>query len=128
MISLVAFIYLLSLTAATITIEDPSDNNKPKSWAVDNARLADYHVQPILYQVIPTVGKYVYNGTSGTTISHETFSVDKNDTSVIVVTDGASVNIEYANIVKFGYASNLLQSSFFGRCNSFTAEKTILDD
>lgn len=111
---LALLLFCVSLNA-TITIEDPSDVINPADWEADNARLANYHVKPVMYQFIPTVGKYSYKGTQGQTISHEILSVDRNDTSVVVVTDGADVNIEYTNIVKFGYASNLLQSSFFGK-------------
>jgi hypothetical protein len=111
---LLASSLLLALAAATVTIEDPSDTINSAQWAADNAVLADYKdVKPILYQIIPTVGKYVYKGKQ-TSVSHETLSVDANDTSVVVITDKADVSIDYTNIVKFGYASNLLQSSFFG--------------
>lgn len=106
---------LLSCAAvqATITVQDPSDTINPANWAADNARKANYSVPFVAYQFIPTVGPYYYNGTD-TVITQQTLSVHKNDTSVVVITDGADVAIEYSTITKFGYASNLLQSSFYG--------------
>lgn len=112
-----AFVVLLSayLVAATVTIEDPSDTINPNDWASDNAILADYNVAPVMYQFIPVVGPYTYNSSgSAVTVSHQTLSVDQNDTSVVVITDGNNVNMNDIDIIKFGYASNLLQSSFFG--------------
>lgn len=48
------------------------------------------------------------------TESHRTFSVDENDTSVIVVTGGSTAYLQYDTIVKYGYSSNLLEASFYG--------------
>ncbi len=122
MLSLTICLLFASFVSATLTIEDPSDTINPAHWAEDNARLADYKdVTPILYQIIPVVGPYVYNDTT-TTVSHQVLTVDANDTSTIVITDGAKVNIDYSNIVKFGYASNLLQSSFFGTFRDFQSK------
>lgn len=47
-------------------------------------------------------------------IDHESFSVDANDTSVILVAEGASFNGSYLDILKEGYSSNLLYASFWG--------------
>lgn len=47
-------------------------------------------------------------------IDHESFFVDANDTSVILVADGASFNGSYLDILKEGYSSNLLYASFWG--------------
>jgi hypothetical protein len=119
MLSRTICLLFASLASATLTIQDPSDTVNPALWKVDNARLVDYKdVQPILYQIIPVVGQHVYNDTT-TTVSHELLTVDANDTSAVVITDGAKVNIECSDIVKFGYASNLLQSSFFGISRTF---------
>lgn len=40
--------------------------------------------------------------------------MDKNDTSVIVVTDGSTAHFQYDTFVKYGYSSNLLEASFYG--------------
>jgi hypothetical protein len=105
---------LTGWAAATLTIQDPSDSISGAAWAADNAVLADYNVQPLLYQIIPVVGPYVFNGTT-TAVDHQYYTVDANDTSVVIITEGSNVTITYSEIVKFGYASNLLQSSFFGK-------------
>jgi hypothetical protein len=41
-------------------------------------------------------------------------SVDANDTSVVLAADGANLNLEYVDMLKYGYSSNLLQASFYG--------------
>lgn len=105
----------LSLAAASISVYEPSDTIPSSQWASDNAILADYNVEPVLYQIIPVVGSYVYSGSNSTTISQQTLSNTQNDSSVLVVTDGATADVQHSTIVKFGYASNLLQSSFFGK-------------
>lgn len=55
---------------------------------------------------------YYSNGT--TTLDHTSFYVDENDTSVIVVADSSSLNLSYVDVLKYGYASNLLEASFYG--------------
>jgi len=60
-------------------------------------------------------GPYYYSGSEDSkTLAHQTFADHSNDTSVVVVTEGAEVNISFSDIYKTGYASNLFQSSFFG--------------
>lgn len=69
---------------------------------------------------------------NSTFIDHETYSADANDTSVILVSGGADLDLSYVDIVKYGYASDLLSASFWGfnaainvvRC-LFTISKTI---
>jgi hypothetical protein len=109
------FLCLAFATAvsATVPITDPSDYEDLAADASDNSIKADYNVDPIMYQFIPVVGPYYYNGTTNS-LDHQTFSVNKNDTSVIVATEGAQLNISYVDVIKEGYSSNLLQSSFFG--------------
>ena len=114
MFHLIAVLHFATLTLATIAISDPSDVISPAAWAADNAILADYNVSPIMYQFIPTVGPYSFSG-ENTTLSHQSLSVDANDTSVIVVSNKSDVTVEYSTIIKYGYGSNLLQSSFFGK-------------
>lgn len=46
--------------------------------------------------------------------SHETLAVDANDTSVILVANGASLDLSFVDVIKYGYASNLLEASFWG--------------
>lgn len=45
---------------------------------------------------------------------HETFYVDANDTSVILVTADSEFNASYIDVVKFGTYSNLNEASFWG--------------
>lgn len=114
MFHLEAVLLFATFALATITISDPSDVISPAAWAADNAIIADYNVSPIMYQFIPTVGPYSFSG-QNSTISHQSLSVNANDTSVLVVSNKSDVTVEYSTIVKYGYGSNLLQSSFFGK-------------
>lgn len=40
--------------------------------------------------------------------------MDANDTSVILVTDGVDLGLSFVDVIKYGYASNLDYSSFWG--------------
>lgn len=48
------------------------------------------------------------------TESHQIYSVDENDTSVVVVTEGSVAHFKYDTFIKDGYSSNLLEASFYG--------------
>lgn len=51
---------------------------------------------------------------NSTAIDHESYSADANDTSVILVSGGADLDLSYVDIIKYGYASDLLAASFWG--------------
>lgn len=72
---------------AYVKILDPSDYEDLAADAADNSIKADYEITPELYQINAIVGPYYYSGTEET-VSHETLTVDQNDTSVVVVTEG----------------------------------------
>lgn len=103
------------LSSGTLTISDPGDYVDLSLDASDNALLADWNITAVMYQTFPIIGPYFYNASNASTfLAHELLSVDSNDTSVVVVTEGAEANISDSTILKYGYASNLYQSSFFG--------------
>lgn len=104
---------ILSVASATITITDPSDVINPADWAADNAILADFNITPTLYQVNAIDGPYLYSNTD-VNITHQYLTVDANDTSVLVITESSTAQVENTEIVKFGYGSNLFQESFYG--------------
>jgi len=78
---------LVSQASAWVKVLDPSDYADLKLDTADNAIKANYNVPGILYQLEDIVGVVTISDTAET-ISHEILSVDANDTSVIVVTDG----------------------------------------
>lgn len=49
-----------------------------------------------------------------TTVDHETYSVNQNDTDVILVTNGSTFDASFVTVLKKGYSSNLLEASFYG--------------
>lgn len=51
---------------------------------------------------------------NSTSLSHETLSVNANDTSVISVAGGAELELSYVDVIKYGYSSNLNYASFYG--------------
>lgn len=66
-----------------------------------------------MYQMYAIEGPHYYD--SGTAeLDHTTVSDTENDTSVVVVTAGAELTMDYVTVIKEGYSSNLLQASFFG--------------
>lgn len=113
-ISFVLFTGVL-LISASITIQDPSDYVDVSKDASDNSIKADYNVAPIMYLLSSLKATQFFNGSATSlSIDHQAFSASANDTSVIVVGNGAQLNLSYVNILKTGYSSNLLQASFFG--------------
>ncbi|CAF1353994.1 unnamed protein product [Adineta ricciae] len=109
------FCTLIHLSFTSITIDDPSDYINLANDAVDNAITADYNVMPTMYlkSSLKSTRSFTTNG-SALSISYETISATGNDTSVIVVGNGAQLNMSFVNIYKQGYSSDLLQASFFG--------------
>ncbi|KAJ5128610.1 hypothetical protein N7448_002326 [Penicillium atrosanguineum] len=107
------FMLFAALSAATITIVDPSDYADLSADAVDDALTADWNYQPLSYQAHAITGPYTYSGEEKE-ISHHTLSVSANDTSVVVITEGSQVNISDSTIIKHGYSTDLYQSSFYG--------------
>lgn len=107
------FLHLLHLCAsalAAVSVVDPSDIISPSLWVADNAIVPDYDVPYISVQPSPIIAAYTFD--NSTTISHQTFSTTLNQTSVILVT--GELNLSHSSIIKSGYASNLLESSFWG--------------
>ncbi|RAL08056.1 uncharacterized protein BO97DRAFT_437951 [Aspergillus homomorphus CBS 101889] len=104
---------LMPLSAATITLHDPSDDVDLQTDVADNALTANWNYTPTLYQVDAITGAYEYTNEIAT-ISHATLSETANDTSVVVFTESSSVNISSSKVVKHGYSSDLYQASFFG--------------
>lgn len=113
MLQRIVFAYFVSVALGTFIITDPSDAINPADWKADNLLLANYNIAAILYQTSPIVGPYSYDATA-TNISHKTLSVNRNDTSVLVISNQSDVNVDYTTIIKYGYSSNLYQASFFG--------------
>ncbi|KAL1381591.1 hypothetical protein HDK64DRAFT_243511 [Phyllosticta capitalensis] len=103
-----------SLSAAAVSIVDPSDYADLAGDASDNAIKAVYDIEPTLYQTNAILGPYFYDNGTDVSIDHTTLTNSENDTSVIVVTDSTQLNLSYVDVVKYGYCSNLYQSSFYG--------------
>lgn len=106
-------VFLSGVAHASVSVTDPSDVIPPQLWAADNAIVPNYSVPFISVQPSAIIAPYVFDGNS-TSIDHESFSTTLNDTSVILVADGAELNLSYVDIAKSGYFSNLLEASFYG--------------
>lgn len=111
---LLNFLTSASAALAAVSVVDPSDSADLVSDASDNAIKAVYDIEPILYQTNDILGPYYYSDGNDTSADHTSFTVDANDTSVIVVTEGTQLNLSYVDVVKHGYSSNLYQASFYG--------------
>lgn len=117
MVALSSLVLLAQIyfTGASITVRDPSDCYNVSSDALDNGIKANYNVPPTMYLLSPLQSTYLFNGSrSVSSMDHQTWYASNNDTNVIVIANGANLNLSYVNIIKNGYSSNLLQASFFG--------------
>jgi hypothetical protein len=104
---------LASVALGSFIVYDPSDVIPSAEWAADNAYVFDWHKSGVTYQDIAIESPFYYSR-QRKQISHEVLENHMNDTSVLVVTEGSTVNVEYSTIVKTGYSTSLTQSSFFG--------------
>ncbi|KAJ5946978.1 hypothetical protein N7454_003817 [Penicillium verhagenii] len=111
MLSLI--LLFVALSAGSVTLLDPSNYADLVADAPDDALKADWNYSPLSYQAIAITGPYSFHGDEAS-VSHETLSVSKNDTSVVVITENSQVNISQSVIIKHGYSSDLYQSSFYG--------------
>jgi hypothetical protein len=83
--------------------------------AADNLIKTNISDQPVFYLTSPFKAKYVFNESNYSSfISHQTFLTRANDTNVILVSNGANLNLSLVNISKYGYSTNIDQASFFG--------------
>lgn len=110
---LFSLVPLASVAFGSFIVYDPSDVIPSSEWAADNAYVFDWHNAGVTYQEIAIEGPYYYSR-QRKHISHEVLENHTNDTSVLVVTEGSTMNVEYSTIVKTGYSTSLSQSSFFG--------------
>ncbi|KAJ5355544.1 uncharacterized protein N7496_012756 [Penicillium cataractarum] len=103
------FGYGLTLTG------DPSLTMDLTADAADNALVADWDITVVLYLQQDLEATVEYSGSSeSTSIDDETLSATANDTSVMIITAGADVNLTDDTIVKHGYSTNLWEASFWG--------------
>lgn len=109
-----AALVLLTPALATLQVYDPSNTIDPSVWAADNALIANFSIIEPSYQHIAVDGPYFYTNDSVTTLSRQVLTGSDNDTSVLVVTEGANMTVDRTTIIKSGYATSLVQSSFFG--------------
>ncbi|KAJ5287400.1 hypothetical protein N7478_003086 [Penicillium angulare] len=103
----------VALSHAAVTLLDPSDYLDLGVDADDNALAADYENPGATYQTIAITGPH-YFFDNETTLARETYTVDQNDTSVIVITEESNIDMTYIDVIKNGYASSLNQASFYG--------------
>jgi hypothetical protein len=101
------------IALAAVSVSNPSDVISPLLWAADNAIVPNYNVPFISVQPEALPAAYTFEENS-TKIDHESFSTTLSDTSVILVANGAELDLSFVDIQKSGYASNLLWSSFYG--------------
>jgi hypothetical protein len=104
-----------SLVLGSVSIVDPSDYADLPGDVKDNAIMADYTTDnggpmSLSYNI---TGPYYYVDKAAE-LDHKTLTVNANDTSVLVATHGATVNLSHVEVIKEGYCTWLNQASFFG--------------
>ena len=104
----------LSAASASIVVGDPSDTIPASQWASDNAIKANYDVPVIYYQTNANTAPYIAKGRQHKSYQNEVLQTESNDTSVVIATNGSTVDLMDTKIIKFGYSSDLIQASFFG--------------
>ncbi|KAL4959056.1 uncharacterized protein BDV14DRAFT_194077 [Aspergillus stella-maris] len=109
------FLALSRIALGSITILDTSDYADLAADAADNALVADYTTDNggAMYQTDHIAGRYFYSDEE-ISLFYETLSVNANDTSVLVLTNGSTANLSNIEIIKEGYCTWLNQASFFG--------------
>lgn len=58
--------------------------------------------------------QYFTGSGNDSSINYKSLCTSQNDTSVIVVSEGASLTLNNVNLLKYGYTSDLNQASFYG--------------
>ncbi|KAJ5646666.1 hypothetical protein N7490_003038 [Penicillium lividum] len=93
--------------------------------AADNAQVADWDITVVSSLQQALVATVEYTGSSeSTTVDDKTLSATANDTSVIIITAGADVNLTDDTIVKHGYSTNLWEASFWGMNAALNVQNT----
>ncbi|KAL2835349.1 hypothetical protein BJY01DRAFT_252726 [Aspergillus pseudoustus] len=110
-----ALLSLSPFVLSSVIISDPGDYVNLSADVEDNAILADYLTDDggpteLIYDI---TGPYAYHDADAE-LDHQTLSVDANDTSVVVITEGSNVNLSRVDVVKRGYSTWLNQASFYG--------------
>ncbi|PKX97938.1 uncharacterized protein P174DRAFT_426290 [Aspergillus novofumigatus IBT 16806] len=105
-----------SLVLGSVSIVDPSDYADLPGDVKDDATMADYTTDnggpmSLSYNI---TGPYYYVDKAAE-LDHKTLTVNANDTSVLVATHGATVNLSHVEVIKEGYCTWLNQASFFGQ-------------
>ncbi|KUI70837.1 hypothetical protein VM1G_06180 [Cytospora mali] len=98
---------------AAVALQDPSDIIPASAWAADNALIADYNIPMPASQPSDILAKHVFKENQ-TSIRYAVYTVDANDTSVILVSDSATLDLSYVNVIKYGYSTNLNDASAYG--------------
>lgn len=111
---ILSLLALAALGFASVLITDPSNVISDSAWISDNAILADYNVTAGGSYLLTALAATTYIDDTDVSVSYVTYSTYANDSSALSIAGGAVANISHANIVKFGYSSNLNQASFFG--------------
>ena len=113
MLSIISLILAIEAALAVIPLSDPGDTLPVSLYAADNAIVPDCNVPFIGVQPHSLPGAYIFES-NVTELEYAVYSTTANDTSVIIAASDAKLTLEYVEIVKSGYASNLLLSSFYG--------------
>lgn len=116
MLAVSVLLGLARFTASlSVVIDDPSSYVNVSKDAVDNSLLSNYSGTPTYSLLSPLQAAYSFNGSGNiTSLNHKFYTVDANDTDVILVSDGAKLNLSFIEVLKEGYSTSIFQSSFFG--------------
>jgi hypothetical protein len=116
MLAVSVLLGLARFTASlSVVIDGPSSYVNVSKEAADNSLLSNYSGTPTYSLLSPLQAAYSFNGSGNiTSLNHKSYTVDANDTDVILVSDGAKLNLSFVEVLKEGYSTSIFQSSFFG--------------
>lgn len=116
MVNFISLLPFATVALGSFVVYDPADDIPSQDWALDNAYVFDWRSggSTSVNQEIAITGPYYYSHQKGH-ISHQTLENHKNDTSVLVVTEGSTVTVDNTVIIKTGFSSSLNQASFYGK-------------
>lgn len=108
---LVLLLPLLTFALASVSVYDAGDYYNISADTADNALISNYSVAASTY--FPELNGVYHLIDDDLLLNHTQLSVNENDTSIIVA-DNSNVTLDYVELFKQGYSSNLNDASFYG--------------
>jgi hypothetical protein len=126
MLAVSVLLGLARFTASlSVVIDDPSSYVNVSKDAADNS-LSNYSGTPTYSLLSPLQAAYSFNGSGNiTSLNHKFYTVDANNTDVILVSDGAKLNLSFIEVLKRRVLDKHLPVQFFRRQRCYQLSKRV---